>query len=159
MAEEEITESTVQGNNKIEKKRGGPSFWLNLLTLVLLWAGIMGVRSAVKQWEPKTLPEEGKENQIILEDLENKKPLVESEQVSVPTVGEKSEIRNPKKIRAVVKRSPYDMPDPYTDGSALDLDRQENLEKTQTKQPIRKEVRATPLLPTERDQFIPFESE
>ncbi|MBI4124859.1 MAG: hypothetical protein HY609_04020 [Deltaproteobacteria bacterium] len=73
--------------------------------------------------------------------------------------------------KPVKKISPY-AKDPYTDGGPMDLDRRENWDRYFLDRPKdgfvkwkvpagpqRREATAAPLLPTERDRFIPFERE
>lgn len=181
--EEDITESTV-----IQKqKRRRPSFWANVGTLLVLVAAILAAQKVSRKWITPDLPEEEIEAGIVLEDLETEKPLAESEAMAVPSVPE-PETETPaaaptpapavtppppaKKIaRPVKKISPYAY-DPYTNSGPRDLDRPENWEiyfpdrpksgvvKTRVPaEPLRREATAAPLLPTERDRFIPFEKE
>lgn len=170
--DDEITEATVI----VKQKKRRPSFWINLATLTLLAAIILFAQKMSQQWIHPSLPEEEMEKEIVLEDLETEKPLIESESVEVPSVVVEPETLPkpaPKKavVKPVKKISPYTK-DPYTDGGTLDLDRRENWDKffpnrpkegfAKKRVPVeveKQEATATPLLPTERDQFIPFEQE
>lgn len=162
--EDEITEVTlIEG-----QKRHSPSFWANWVTLALLVAIVLGAQKWVERWSDQSLPAEAMDKEIVLEDLETEEPLVESESVPVPSVKEKQRTED-RKLKA---ESVYTKPDPYTSGGTQDLDRPENWpiffpgrpkegvikEKVPAKKSS-KEATATPLLPNERDQFIPFESD
>lgn len=164
--EEEVTEvTTIQ-----RRRRKAPSFWANAFTLIFLFAMIMAVQNYSKRWFEKGPAVEDAEKQIVLEDLENQKPMVEAEEVKVPKIEEKTKTENrepktenrklktesrkpkaEKKKQKMVQVSPYAKPDPYTNGSEFDLDRKENQPKS--------EAKALPPLSKQRDRFIPFESQ
>ncbi|MDZ4225164.1 MAG: hypothetical protein U1D33_04580 [bacterium] len=173
-----------------------PSLLGNMLILLALFGLIWGSERWTKSWGAKpaatvpsaAVPEEIEEikDQIVMEDLENEKPIAESATV----VMEKTEDRRQKtedqgpgtmdkgpkkkvakklnkqrKTQNAERATKYNQPDPYTNGGPQDLDRLENRgkyglpTKAKTTQKI-KTVTATPPLPLdERDQFIPFEKE
>ena len=154
--EEEITEITVVEGRP--KKRS--SFWANFFVLsalvaIILWAQQWAVQKAPQTVPAGTVPaEEEIDKHIVLEDLENEKPLPEEKeetqdnglrlpagQAGTTDYGQKTKNSIPKaespppqksqrasrKPKAVKKiKSVSVEPDPYTDGGVQDLDRPEN---------------------------------
>jgi len=163
MAEEKITDTK-------KVKNGGktsPSFWFNILVLVVLFGLIVGAQHMAKQWaENAPPPIEDMDRQIVLEDLESDAPLAESEMIQVDQEIEDILESEPKKkaVFAIKKN-------PYTDGGALDLDNPKNRElyfpgspkesliRIREPREVRLEATASSLFSNTRDQFIPFESE
>ena len=171
---EEMTEITIVNPRQARP----PSMWMNLFSLIVLFGVILGMRYLSTRWTVQTPPPESQENQIVLEDLENEKPIVESAAIEMPqenrTTDQKPKNRK-QKLRIAKQKphgtqhaarstSPYTQPDPYTNGSPQDLDLPENqptkggLQKVRTTQ-----SQATATKPAshldERDLFIPFESD
>lgn len=164
---EEVTEKTV-----IAKPKRGPSFWYNTIALVAVFGVIFAAHRVVTRWIFPS--QEEPLSDIVLEDLENQKPLAESQPVTVievketppppPIVEEKKVAPKPKVVRkkkvAKKKQQPWVSPyanDPYTDGGPGDIDRPEN--KPTYFPEGAKEATAEPLKLRERDEFIPFEKD
>ncbi|MBI5300191.1 MAG: hypothetical protein HY877_07885 [Deltaproteobacteria bacterium] len=171
--QDELTEITLINPKPVRP----PSLWMNMTALIVLFCLVVGVKYLSNRWLSKTLPEEHPEKQIVMEDLENEKPIADSAPVAMPVTEEvkKEEALAPapvvetpksvetkkvtmKKKKTAKKKTAQKKPtsvattDPYTDGGPLDLDRKENQTQPSTV--------ATPSAPTidERDQIIPFES-
>jgi len=135
------------------------SLWANMITLIVLFGLIIGAKRLSDHWLKQAPPPEAEENQIVLEDLEEEKPLAESPSIEMPEQKVAQQNEKPKKPKKVVRvELTPTRTDPYTDGGPLDLDRPENQEKGPTKILVPQEATAIAPLPLdERDQFIPFE--
>lgn len=179
MSNEEITEVTI-----VEKKRRrAPSIFMNTLVLLGLCALIQGSMELSERWVQKAPSPKPVEKQIVLENLDNDKPLVAASNVAIPKevakkvvpkrkVAKKKVVRKKRRAKKarpvsrkpkVKKLKPYAKPDDYTSGGELDLDGQTVREKYREGNVIRvpaDEASAGPVHPdeSERDQFIPFEN-
>lgn len=165
-----------------EKKSRGPSLWINAIVLVLLFAVILISRETSKRLTQKPLfTPEDLETQIVMEDLENQTPMIESEPVNPPVI-EPQAVEAPKPpapkvaVKPVKKKSrpSYNQ---FTDNGPEDLDRKENWDKyfpedhraqviiresisgTVPEAKEKKTLEAKPTGLKERDQFIPFDTE
>ena len=174
------------GTNESKKSRF-PSIWGNALSLLILFAIIIGAHFWVENQGGDTMPPVSKETQIILEETDTNpeiegarvvvvppaesfiiedEPIVQEEpqpeKIAEEVVQEvkKEEAKEVEPERETPKTSfsdEYRENDPYTSGGNQDLDRLYIEEKRDQKNSATLS-NSTKLSITERDQFIPFEN-
>src|SRR3989338_10311533 len=82
--QDELTEITLINPKPVRP----PSLWMNMATLIVLFCLVVGVKYLSNSWLSKAPPEEHPENQIVLEDLENEKPVADSAPIAIPATEE-----------------------------------------------------------------------
>lgn len=166
--EEEITEVTVREEPSCSPF---PSPFWNGITLLLLFGMMYGSWKFVENRQSARLPIESSEKQIVLEDHSDDNPLAESEVVEVESSSptESPEVKkSPAKasqakkiVRQKIPAAAISPEEPYTAGGDLDLDNPETRKKYLEANvlPVQKPAAPTNSEETERESFIPFESE
>ena len=171
------------GTNESKKSRF-PSIWGNALSLLILFAIIIGAHFWVENQGDDEMPPVSKETQIILEETDTnpevegarvvvvppaesfvieEKPIVQEEpkpeKIAEEVVQEvkKEEVETERETPKTSFSDEYRENDPYTSGGDQDLDRLYIEEKRDQKNSATLS-NSTKLSITERDQFIPFEN-